>query len=55
MPFVKVLNRVTLRALKDPHNYTSAKAKKDLGYIATDIDESVREMVEWFRNKKSKD
>ena len=55
LPFVKVLNKVTLRALKDPHNYTCAKAKKDLGYIATDIDESVREMVEWFINKKSKD
>ncbi len=51
MPFVKVLNKVTIRAVKEPHNYTSAKAAAELGYVATPIDETIKKTVEWFSGR----
>ncbi len=48
LPFVKVLNKITLKSLSEPHDYDSSKAKKELGFIPTPIDETFEKTVKWF-------
>ncbi len=53
LPFVKVLNKITLKSLSEPHDYDSSKAKKELGFVPTPIDETFEKTVKWFeRNMK---
>ncbi len=48
MPFVKVLNKVTIKALKDIHDYSSLKASKELNYSPIDINDTIKNTVDWF-------
>ena len=41
-PFVKVLNKITIKALGEPHNYSSAKAGRDLNYQAKTFNETIK-------------
>lgn len=52
LPFVKMLNKGMVKALKDSHNYSSEKAKKELNYEISDIDQTIKETVEWFNQNK---
>ena len=53
LPFVKVLNKITMKSLSEPHDYDSSKAEKDLGFTPTPIDETFEKTVKWFeRNMK---
>lgn len=49
MPFVGVLNPITVKSLKEPHLYSCQKAVKELGLTLTPIEETVRNTVEWFK------
>ena len=51
-PFVKVLNKITIKALQEPHDYSSEKATKDFGYQPTDIDQTIRSVCDWFAHNK---
>ncbi len=46
-PFVKILNKTMIEVLQEPHNYSSARAQKELGYKATPIDEVLRNTIDW--------
>lgn len=48
MPFVGVLNPITVKSLKEPHRYSCQKAVSELGLTVTPIDETVEETVKWF-------
>lgn len=50
IPFVKVLNKITLKALSEPHEYSFERAKSDFGYSPTPIDEVFEEIVKWYEN-----
>ena len=52
MPFVKALNPVTLRALSEPHAYTSAAASRALGFTARPFDETMQDTLAWFAAQK---
>lgn len=49
LPFLKTLNRVTLKALTEPHRYSARKAESAFGYTRTPWSETLRETVLWFR------
>ena len=51
MPFVKVLNPVTVRTLREPHNYINDRAVKDLEYEPTPIQDTIAKTVNWFLKK----
>lgn len=53
MPFVKVLNPVTIKSLRQSHNCDYARAKRDLGYEPRSFDETVKSVVDWFRDNIS--
>ncbi len=46
-PFVKVLSPLMIKALQDVHNYSSDRAKRELGYCITPFEETVRRTVDW--------
>ncbi len=50
MPFVPVLNPITLKSLREPHHYCCQKAKTELGYSLTCLHEAVKLTVVWFRS-----
>lgn len=52
LPFVKVLNKTTLKALCEPHQYSSEKAKRELAYAPLSAREAVSEAVQWFKKEK---
>lgn len=52
MPFVSVLNPVTLRALREPHNYDSSAAKRDLGFAPRPFSETLANTLAWFQKQK---
>ena len=54
MPFVSVLNPVTLRALREAHNYDSSAAKRDLGFAPRPFAETLAETLAWLQEDKSK-
>lgn len=52
LPFVKILNKTTLKALCEPHQYSSQKAKHALGYEPLLAEDAVLEAVRWFLERK---
>ncbi len=46
-PFVKMLSRLMIKALQDPHNYSSEKARSELGYKATPFQKTLQETIDW--------
>ena len=53
MPFVKILNKITLKALSDPHNYSNKKASDALGINFLSAEDSIKKATEWFVANKS--
>ena len=53
-PFVNVLNKITLKALLDSHNYSCQRASEDFGYTPTDIDKTVQKTIDWFEKNHEK-
>lgn len=51
-PFVNVLNKITLKALLEPHNYSSEKAEKEFGYQSTEFEKTLQKTIEWFEERK---
>lgn len=51
-PFVNVLNKITLKALLDSHNYSCQRASGDFGYKPTDIDKTVQKTIDWFEKNQ---
>lgn len=49
LPFVPVLNPITLKALQDPHNYSCQRAVRDLGYVPTPFPEALEATLVWFK------
>ncbi len=50
IPFVPVLNPITLKALQDPHCYSNQKAAAAWGYAATPFSQAMKQTVAWFRS-----
>ncbi|MBP3619390.1 MAG: NAD-dependent epimerase/dehydratase family protein [Clostridia bacterium] len=50
VPFVKVLNKITVKALLSPHNYSCRRAAKDFNYAPKPIDETLKITVDWLEN-----
>ena len=48
LPFLRVLNRITLKALTDPHDYSYARAARELGYSPTPFDATLDETIAFF-------
>lgn len=53
-PFVKVLSKITIKALGEPHEYSSAKASRDFGYQARPFDETIKDTIDWLEKNKEK-
>lgn len=53
MPFVKILNKITLKALADPHNYSNQKAKDVLGIDFLSAKDAVDRASKWFLDNKN--
>ena len=51
LPFVRVLNKITLKALTDPHDYSYAWAARELGYSPTPFEETLDETIAFFENE----
>ncbi|MBQ8444484.1 MAG: NAD-dependent epimerase/dehydratase family protein [Clostridia bacterium] len=51
-PFVNVLNKITLKALQEPHNYLFLRAQKDFGYSPKDFEQTLKRTLDWFASKK---
>lgn len=47
-PFTKVLNKIMLKSLTDPHNYSCEKAKKDFGYSPRPIEKTMKNTFAWL-------
>ena len=54
VPFVKVLNPVTIKALQDNHYYNNSKIIKELNIVPTDISTTFENTIKWFVNNKTK-
>lgn len=52
MPFVSVLNPVTLRALREPHNYDSSAAVRDLGFVSRPFEKTLTDTLAWLNKNK---
>ncbi len=55
MPFVKVLNRITVKALQEPHNYDCEKAKRDLSFAPMPFEKTMHDTILWFLQEKKKE
>ena len=53
-PFVGVLNKITIKALTDPHNYSHQKATTELGYKPTPIEETLKCTIDWLEKEYKK-
>ncbi len=51
MPFVPVLNKITVKALQEPHNYCCDKAKRDLGFSPTPFAKTIHDTLDWFEKR----
>ena len=51
LPFVRVLNKITLKALTEPHRYSSERAKKLLGYTPTPFSETLDKTIAFFEKE----
>ncbi len=51
MPFVPVLNKITVKALREPHNYCCDKAKKALGFSPTPFAKTIHDTLDWFEKR----
>ncbi len=47
IPFVKVLSKIMIKALQEPHNYSCEKAKVELGYTPTPFMKTLQNTVDW--------
>ena len=54
LPFIKVLNKITLKSLSEPHNYSFEKAEKDFGYMPKNIEDTLKNTVLWFEENTLK-
>ena len=54
MPFIKVLNPITLKALTEEHNYSYKKAELVLGYTPRPCEETLEDTLAWFENEAGK-
>lgn len=50
LPFIKQLNKVTLRALRESHNYSSERARRDLGYTPQPTEKTFSDTINWFKD-----
>lgn len=50
MPFIKVLNPITLKALTENHNYSCERAELLLGYSPRPFEETLSDTVDWFKS-----
>lgn len=48
VPFTKILSKITVKALFEPHDYSYQKAKQQLGYEPRDFDETLKDTLCWF-------
>ena len=55
LPFVRVLNKITLKALTDPHRYSYARAEKLLGYAPTPFSETLDKTIAFFEGEAKKE
>ena len=49
LPFISSLNKITLKALNETHDFSCERLQKELGFIPTPIDETVGNTIEWFK------
>lgn len=54
LPFVKVLNRLTIKALADPHDYSCEKARQELGFEPRPFEETLKDTVRWFATNRKR-
>lgn len=55
LPFVRVLNKITLKALTEPHRYSSARAARLLGYEPTPFPETLDKTIGFFEGEDRKE
>ncbi len=48
IPFIKVLNKTTVRALTEMHAYSNKKAQSELGFTPTPFEVTAERTVRWF-------
>lgn len=48
VPFTKMLNKITIKALTDPHNYSNEKAKRDFDYSTRPIKQTMKNTLSWL-------
>jgi dihydroflavonol-4-reductase len=48
MPFIKVLNPITLKALTEDHDYSYKKSELLLGYKPRPFEETLNDTLDWF-------
>lgn len=51
LPFMRVLNKITLKALTEPHRYSSERAKRLLGYTPTPFSETLDKTIAFFEGE----
>lgn len=49
LPLIPMLNPVTLKALREPHRYSCEKAVRELGFVPTPLDDTLRDVIAWFQ------
>lgn len=49
LPFIRVLNPITLKALQEPHNYSCQKAINELAFSPTPFEDTILQIVAEFR------
>lgn len=54
LPFIKSLNKITIKSLTEPHNYSCKKAKDELGLVSTPIENTLKNSINWFEKQKKK-
>ncbi len=54
LPFVRVLNKITLKALCETHAYTSEKAKQAFGYSPTPFEETLQNTLAFWKTQLPK-
>ncbi len=55
LPFMRVLNKITLKALTEPHRYSSERAKRLLGYTPTPFSETLDKTIAFFEGEDKKE
>ncbi len=52
LPFIPQLNKITLKALGESHEFSNEKAKRELGLKPTDFAKTLSGTVDWFKENK---